>query len=284
MHYYFHTAGVGDSDALSYNGTIGYNLTGLALSTSYTTWINVTNGVKWTNRSRTFTTRGNVQPVFGVPSPVNNTIDKPIGSFVWSVPLTDADGDNVNFTVNCSNGEFSSGQVVSGNSATLSLTGPLAYYTLYTVWVNITDPFGLTDSAIYYFTTMVYGGGGGGGGLVYNTHVTFHFTNVTDDLDYSTLVFSDEFYNGTAIATIPHYVSGGDLVLNLSSAVVGAWFTVVFTEVSSVYLPFTDTRQFVANTTYDLLLLLLDPSYVFENKWLGTGRKRRKPGTSGQYW
>jgi hypothetical protein len=284
MHYYFDTPGVGVSDGLSYNGTIGYNLTGLFLSTSYTTYVNVTNGAKWTNVSRTFTTRGNTAPTIGVPTPANNTIDKPIGSFVWSVPLTDADGDNVNFTVNCSNGEFSSGQVVSGNSATLSLTGPLAYYTVYTVWVNITDPFGSTNRAIYYFTTMVYGGGGGGGGLIHNTHVTFHFTNVTDDLDYSTLVFSDEFYNGTAIATIPHYVSGGDLVLNLSSAVVGAWFTVVFTEVSGVYLPFTDTRQFVANTTYDLLLLLLDPSYVFENKWLGTGRDLKDNPPGGPPW
>jgi PKD repeat protein len=91
-------------------------------------------------------------PVYGSPTPANGSIDRPL-SFNFRIPINDPTGDNILWTIRCSNGDYSSDTGVNGTRS-LSLSG-LAYSTTYTIWVNATDTFGsgLWTSRWYTFTT-----------------------------------------------------------------------------------------------------------------------------------
>jgi hypothetical protein len=96
----------------------------------------------------------NYPPVFGTPTPANGSTNNP-RSFTWSIPMNDPEGDTFSWTIQCSNGQSSSGSGATNGTKTLSLSG-LAYATTYTVWVNATDPTpgsGIYNRKWYTFTT-----------------------------------------------------------------------------------------------------------------------------------
>ena len=129
---------------------------GLSNLTTYTIWVNATDpgasGV-YTRRWYRFTTKsnlGNTPPVFGTPSPANGSTGNLL-SLSWSIPITDPQGDVFSWTIQCSNGQVTSGTGASNGTKSLSLSG-LSNVTTYKIWVNATDPGG--SGRVY--TSMVY--------------------------------------------------------------------------------------------------------------------------------
>jgi len=79
----------------------------------------------------------NNPPVFGPPSPSNGSTNNPL-DFTWGIPISDPEGDLFSWSVQCSNGQMSSGTGASDGTKTLALSN-LAYTTTYKIWVNATD-------------------------------------------------------------------------------------------------------------------------------------------------
>ena len=126
------------------DGTSLYNGTGTTTSHSglssgdtryYSAWgWNTTSG--YTVNYATASATTNRAPVFGTPSPVNNSINQAT-HFTWGIPISDPDGDNIAWSIECNNIQSNSGSGVGGTKS-LALTG-LSYSTNYTIWVNATD-------------------------------------------------------------------------------------------------------------------------------------------------
>ena len=142
---------------LIYNGTgTSYQDTSCVENTHYYyqawSW-NQTDGFSAGFDDADNTTFANQPPIFGSPTPSNGSIDNPL-SLTWSIPINDPDGDQFNWSINCSNGQTSSGIGDINGTKSLSITG-LAYSTTYTVWVNATDPTGsgLYTKEWFTFTT-----------------------------------------------------------------------------------------------------------------------------------
>jgi hypothetical protein len=141
------------------NGTKSVSLSGLSFGTTYKIWVNATDPTPagsglYTRRWYVFTTRlSNNPPVFGTPSPTNNSAGNQLG-FTWSVPINDPNGNQFSWTIQCSNGQSNSGTGASNGTKILSLSG-LSYLTSYKVWVNATDPAGsgLYTRRWFVFTT-----------------------------------------------------------------------------------------------------------------------------------
>ena len=92
--------------------------------------------------------------MFGVPSPANGSTGNLL-SLTWSIPISDPEGTVFSWTIQCNNGQVTSGTSASNGTKSLSLSG-LAYSTTYKVWVNATDPTGsgLYTRKWYTFTTQ----------------------------------------------------------------------------------------------------------------------------------
>ena len=92
-------------------------------------------------------------PIFGSPTPENGSIGNPL-DLTWSIPINDPEGDPFSWTIQCSNGQSTSGTNEMNGTKSLILTN-LAPSTTYTVWVNATDPdgSGLYTRAWYTFIT-----------------------------------------------------------------------------------------------------------------------------------
>ena len=146
-----------NSGSSSTNGSKSLSLDSLAYSTTYFIWVNATNTMgsgQWTRRWYTFTTQGlNTPPLFGIPSPANQSTDNPV-DIMWNISISDAEGDTFSWTIQCSNGQTSSAAGASNGTKSLSLSG-LENLTIYTVWVNATDSAGSGQYTRkwYLFTT-----------------------------------------------------------------------------------------------------------------------------------
>ena len=146
-----------NSGAGASNGTKSLSLSALSYSTMYTVWVNATDpggSELYTREWFIFTTKENVPPSLGAPSPANNSIHQLL-SFTWSIPISDPEGDSFNWVIQCSNGQSANGNGASNGTKSLSLSG-LAYSTTYMIWVNATDPGGscLYTRTWYTFTTQ----------------------------------------------------------------------------------------------------------------------------------
>ena len=143
------------------NGTKKLTLSDLANGTTYTVWVNATDsggsGV-YTRRWYTFTTKGNQPPIFGSATPSNGSTNNPL-SLTWIIPINDPDGDNFNWTIQCSNGQVNSGGGAFNGTKTLILSS-LAYKTNYRVWVNATDPDGSGQYTRRWYTFKTSNPGG----------------------------------------------------------------------------------------------------------------------------
>ncbi len=140
------------------NGTKSLALSGLAPLMTYTVWVNATDPAGsglYTRAWFTFMTKMNTPPEFGIPNPLNNTINTPF-SFTWSIPISDPDLDLFSWSIQCSNGQANGASGASNGTKSLSLSG-LSSITTYKVWVNATDPTGsgLYTRRWYTFTTKV---------------------------------------------------------------------------------------------------------------------------------
>jgi len=138
------------------NGTKTLTLFGLTYSTPYKVWVNATDPTgsnSYTRRWYIFTTKANLPPVFGTPTPANGSTSQPLGS-TWSILINEPEGDLFSWTIQCSNGQTNSGSGATNGTKTLALSG-LAYSTTYKVWVNATDPTGSNQwtKRWYTFTT-----------------------------------------------------------------------------------------------------------------------------------
>jgi PKD repeat protein len=154
------------------NGLKSLSLFGLEHSTTYTVWVNATDTTPegsglYTREWYTFTTleSGNNPPVFPqAPSPVNGSNGNPL-SLNWSLKINDLEGDYFSWTVQCSNGQTSTGTGENNGTKSLQLSG-LSYSTKYKIWVNVTDSegSGKYTRKWYIFTTKSSPGDGGNGG------------------------------------------------------------------------------------------------------------------------
>lgn len=102
-----------------------------------------------------FTTKMNSPPVFGTPLPTNGSTNNPL-NLIWSIPISDINGDLFSWSIQCSNGQVNSGTGASNGTKSLVLSS-LFYSTTYKVWVNATDPAGSGSYTRkwYSFTTLV---------------------------------------------------------------------------------------------------------------------------------
>ncbi len=135
------------------NGQKTIDLSSLAYSTNYKIWVNATDPIgsnQYTRKWYTFTTTGNIPPVFGTPTPANGSNNQPL-NLPWSIPINDPEGNIFAWTIQCSNGQDNSGMGASNGTKTLALSG-LTYSTMYKIWVNATDPTGSNQYTRRWFS------------------------------------------------------------------------------------------------------------------------------------
>ena len=96
------------------------------------------------------TTLPNQPPLVTNPYPQNTTIIDYL-TCNWSVNITDADGDNITWQIQCNNSQQKNHTSLLNETKTLQLTN-LSYNTTYTIWVNATDRYDWTNET-YTITT-----------------------------------------------------------------------------------------------------------------------------------
>ncbi|RLF62135.1 MAG: hypothetical protein DRN16_02415 [Thermoplasmata archaeon] len=138
-----------------YNDTgTSYSHTGLTPGTTYYysawSWNNTDNVYSSSYTTTSNTTDSNNPPSLSSENPANGSTNQEL-SLTWSISITDADGDNIDWSIECSNGQNNSGTNEAGGTKSLSISG-LSYNTEYKVWVNATDGYDWTREW-YTFTT-----------------------------------------------------------------------------------------------------------------------------------
>ncbi len=139
--------GQSNSGSSASNGTKSLSLTDLFYSTTYTVWVNATDlggSGLYTRAWYFFTTKANQPPVFGIPSPLNGSLNQPL-EFNWGIFIGDPENNLFSWSIECSNGQSNSGTGSTNGTKILALSG-LLNLTTYIVWVNATDP---TGSGLY---------------------------------------------------------------------------------------------------------------------------------------
>lgn len=144
----------GDGHPLEYTNTnTSYIHTGLESGTKYyyQAWsYNETWNVYSTYVEASAKTTSNKPPVIESSSPSNGAKNLP-RSLTWSVLISDADNDLINWSITCINGQSTNGDNDTSGRKELQISG-LAYNTGYTVWVDADDGHD-SSSMTYYFST-----------------------------------------------------------------------------------------------------------------------------------
>jgi len=140
---------------LATNGTKTIALSLLSYSTIYTVYVNATDGILWTNATYHFTTTSApismIPPVLSNEIPHNGTINCST-SFIWTIQINATHA--FNFSITCSNGQFTMTNLTNNGTKILSLSS-LYHNTTYTVVVRALDTVnGLWTNATYNFTTI----------------------------------------------------------------------------------------------------------------------------------
>jgi len=201
------------------NGTKSLALSGLAYSTMYKVWVNATDPAGsglYTRRWFTFTTKqANSPPVFGAPSPVNGSAGNLV-SLSWGIPINDPEGNNFNWTIQCSNGQSANANGASNGTKSLSVSG-LAYSTSYKVWVNATDLIGSGQwtRRWYTFTTLTINlpplkpqtPSGEANGKI---NVEYTYASKTTDPDGDQVYYNWSWGDGTYSGWMGPYASGAN--------------------------------------------------------------------------
>jgi hypothetical protein len=116
-------------------------------------WVNFTDRHCDVNESFWFVTESwiNSCPVSSAESPANESVGVPVDVGLWSVFISDVDGNETNGTIECSNGESTSWVNLLDGTRSLSLS-LLDYSTTYTVWVNFTDRHCDVNESFWFVT------------------------------------------------------------------------------------------------------------------------------------
>ncbi len=218
------------SETSASNGTKTVSLSDLIPLTMYTVWVNATDNIEGGNTTGwyTFTTGANRQPEFGTPDPVNGSINTP-WSFVWNIPISDPENDQFDWSIQCSNGQTSSGTDDSNGTKSLPLSN-LAASMEYVVWVNATDHLdgNLTTRAWFTFTTVEENlppekpetpTGWTEGRL----HVIYSYNSTTVDLNGDQIWYLFDWGDGSDSGWIGPFESGAVVTANHSWSKKGAY-------------------------------------------------------------
>jgi len=136
-----------------HNQTANFHLFGLLYSTTYTVFVNATDSGShlWTRAWYTFQTKANLPPTITGEHPSNGSTGQN-KAFTWNVTIRDPNGDHFLWNIHCSNGQTNSLPSDTNGSKYINLIG-LSYSTLYYIWVNVTDAYGMSTHKWYNFTT-----------------------------------------------------------------------------------------------------------------------------------
>jgi hypothetical protein len=137
------------------NGSKTCTIAGLSYDTTYTWYVNATDGNSCTNESFSFTTESapvNYSPVCSSPSIANGTTGVVITTSSVSITIQDPEGDYFDWSIETSpNIGSNTGNDASNGSKSCSISG-LGYSTTYYWFVNATDGISWTKK-FYTFTT-----------------------------------------------------------------------------------------------------------------------------------
>jgi len=163
------------------------------------------------------TLSGNIAPEIGTPTPSNSSIYQS-PEFIWLVYISDSDGDLMNWSIECSNGNTTNGTGASNGTKYIIISG-LSFATEYRVWVNVSDAENIT-SEWFNFTTMSNVSGGAGVDVI-KLLITNDATDQNDDLNFlisvanpstelpqtgkaNDILFYASYVNGTIIVNGEH--------------------------------------------------------------------------------
>lgn len=241
---------------------ISLSLTSLSIGT-YTVWVNATNdwfGSDWHPAGIFYFTVGggtNDPPTIGIPTPANTSTGNDL-ILDWYVSISDSESDDVDWTIEVSDGSSETGSAVGGSgNASIALSG-LDYATTYTIYVNATDPTGSGTTTSEWFTfdtkdnvapiigtpTPADGAVNQSNELDWEVPITDTFSGTTeDDYIYYSIVCSD---GSSANGAVEAY---GTKTLALSDLSPDTWYT-VWVNISDGSLLANETFTFhVANNT-----------------------------------
>jgi len=138
-----------DSGIGVYNGSkITTNVSWFRQLTNYSISFNVTDGSLWANETHWFVTDYSV-PYLSGENPSNGSIIT-TSSCSWSINITDY--TIFNWTINCSSGDNSSGNMSTNGTFYLNMTGLTT--ASYTVWVNVTNG-NMSINHFFIFTVII---------------------------------------------------------------------------------------------------------------------------------
>ena len=92
----------------------------------------------------------NTAPTQSNENPANESTNQDT-AFTWNTTISDPEGDSMNWSIECSNGQSNSSTGASNGSIELDLTG-LSCCENYTVWVNVTDGSIWTNESYWFLT------------------------------------------------------------------------------------------------------------------------------------
>jgi hypothetical protein len=136
-------------------GTKTCSISGLSYSTTYTWFVNATDGYVWTNKTYTFATEGapvNNPPAISVPDPTNESTGVPITTTSLSVTIADSEIDPFNWSITTAPDVGSNSGIDDSNGIKTCTISGLTYATSYTWYVKATDGNGWTNQS-FTFTT-----------------------------------------------------------------------------------------------------------------------------------
>ena len=184
----------------------------------------------------------NQPPIISNETPVNSSIGNSI-SLIWNVTIQDPDGNLLNWTIQCNNGQNSSVNGASNGTKTLSISG-LSYLTAYTVWVNVTDGIDWARNW-YIFTTSA-----GPSMIISNEFPPNSFQNARTTETNITVRVNN--VNAWSIETLPNVGSSSGNASGLNT-VLSCPINLYYRYNNSVtwWLNVTDTNSTSASFTYN---------------------------------
>jgi len=118
-------------------------LANLSYSTTYTVYINTTDGIGWYNETHNFTTVDNSHPTITNENPACGSSNLPVNISSWSCLIEDVEHD-FDWTIEMAN-YSNSGTGDSNGTKVITFLANLSYSTTYTIYTNVTDGFDWTN-------------------------------------------------------------------------------------------------------------------------------------------
>lgn len=133
------------------NGSKELIMTNLDWCTTYTVWVNATDGNLTNGTWYTFTTATMPAVTFAGMNPANGSLDQNL-SLTWNTTIESPVGETFTWWINCSNGQTNTGAHEGNGSKSLAISG-LESTTQYYIFVNATNNCSNWSKGWYNFTT-----------------------------------------------------------------------------------------------------------------------------------